>query len=67
MAEKMKITGMSGDDHQGLALSEPKMKPTYPCSRKAEGMPTSVTIQPTLSSICNERALTLLDPSVITL
>ncbi len=28
MAEKMKTTGMSGDDHQGLALMEPKMKPT---------------------------------------
>ena len=47
MAEKRKTTGISGDDHQGLALTEPKMKPTYPCSRKAEGMPTRVTIQPT--------------------
>ena len=28
MAEKMKTTGISGDDHQGLALMEPKMKPT---------------------------------------
>ena len=28
MAEKMNTTGISGDDHQGLALMEPKMKPT---------------------------------------
>ena len=27
-AEKMKTTGISGDDHQGLALMDPKMKPT---------------------------------------
>ena len=30
---------MSGVDHQGLALTDPKMNPTYPWSRKAEGMP----------------------------
>ena len=28
MAEKMKTTGISGEDHQGLAFTEPKMKPT---------------------------------------
>ena len=42
MAEKMKTMGMSGEDHQGLALTDPKMKPTYPCSKKAEGIPITV-------------------------
>ena len=28
MAEKRKTTGMRGEDHQGLALIEPKMNPT---------------------------------------
>jgi len=28
IAEKMKTTGINGEDHQGLALMEPKMKPT---------------------------------------
>ena len=42
MAEKMKTIGISGDDHHGLAFTDPKMKPTYPCSRKAEGMPITV-------------------------
>ena len=42
MAEKMKTIGISGDDHHGFALTEPKMKPTYPWSRKAEGMPIRV-------------------------
>ena len=63
MAEKMNTTGISGDDHQGLALIEPKMKPTYPCSRKADGMPISVTIQPTWSSMCSERSLMLSSPA----
>ncbi len=48
MAEKMNTTGISGDDHHGLALIEPKMNPTYPCSMNADGMPISVTIQPTV-------------------
>ena len=42
MAEKRKTMAIIGVDHQGLALIEPKMKPTYPWSRKAEGMPMSV-------------------------
>ena len=67
MAEKINTTGISGDDHHGLALIDPKMNPTYPCSRNAEGMPINVTIQPTRSSIASERSLMLLDPSVITL
>src|SRR5581483_12185863 len=50
MAEKMNTIGMSGMDHHGLALIDPKMKPTYPCSRNADGMPTMVTIFPTSSS-----------------
>jgi hypothetical protein len=43
MAEKRKTTGMSGVDHQGLALTEPKIKPTYPWSKNADGMPMRVT------------------------
>ena len=42
IAEKMKTTGISGDDHHGFAFTEPKMKPTYPCSRNADGMPMTV-------------------------
>ena len=30
IAEKMKIIGISGVDHHGLALIDPNMKPTYP-------------------------------------
>ena len=43
MAENRNTMGISGVDHHGLAFTEPKMKPTYPCSRKAEGMPITVT------------------------
>ena len=42
MAEKMKTIGIRGEDHQGFALIDPKMKPTYPCRRKAEGIPMTV-------------------------
>ena len=42
IAEKRKTIGISGVDHQGLALIDPKMKPTYPCSRNADGIPRSV-------------------------
>ena len=62
MAEKMKTMGISGDDHQGFAFTDPKMKPTYPCSRNAEGIPISVMKYPSLSSIRSERSLTLLEP-----
>ena len=67
IAEKMNTTGISGEDHHGFALIDPKMNPTYPCSRNAEGMPIKVTIQPTRSSIARERSLMLVEPSVITL
>ena len=43
MAENRNTIGISGEDHQGLAFTEPKMKPTYPCSRNADGMPMTVT------------------------
>ena len=46
IAEKRKTTGISTLLHQGLALTEPKMKPTYPCSRKAEGIPIRVMNRP---------------------
>jgi hypothetical protein len=42
MAEKINTTGMRGVDHHGFALIEPKMNPTYPCRRNAEGMPIRV-------------------------
>ena len=59
MAENRNTTGISGVDHQGLALMEPKMKPTYPCSRKAEGMPITVMIQPTRLSRSSAASLML--------
>src|ERR1019366_282470 len=65
MAEKMKTTGISGEFHQGFALREPKMNPTYPCRMKADGMPTTVTIQLTLWSMARARGLILSEPSVI--
>src|SRR5271165_4516019 len=65
MAEKINTTGMSGDDHHGFAFTEPKMKPTYPCKRNAEGMPMRVISQPSRSSISSARLLMLLDPRVI--
>ncbi len=64
MAEKRKTTGISGVDHQGLAFTDPKMKPTYPCSRNADGMPTTVMNQPTRSSTCSAPSLMLSEPSV---
>ena len=42
MAENRKTTGIIGEDHHGFALIDPKMKPTYPCSRNADGMPITV-------------------------
>jgi hypothetical protein len=50
MAEKRNTIGMRGVDHHGFAFTDPKMKPTYPCNRNAEGMPIRVTSQPTRSS-----------------
>ena len=37
--------------HHGFALMDPKMNPTYPCRRKAEGMPTIVM---TLSALLSK-------------
>ena len=64
MAENRNTTGISGDDHQGFAFTDPKIKPTYPCSRNAEGMPMTVMSQPARSSMCSARSLMLLEPSV---
>ena len=66
MAEKIKTTGINGVDHHGLAFIEPKMNPTYPCSRKAEGIPITVINHPAFSSIARARSLMFVDPSVIT-
>src|SRR5664280_1911436 len=46
MAEKRNTIDITGVDHHGFAFTEPKMKPTYPCRRKAEGMPTIVMKRP---------------------
>ena len=64
IAEKINTTGISGEDHQGFAFTEPKIKPTYPCSRKAEGMPMTVISQPTRSSMCSACSLMLVEPRV---
>src|ERR1039458_629273 len=66
IAENTNTIGISGDDHQGFALTEPKMKPTYPCRRNAEGIPISVMKYPSRSSMCSERSLILLEPRVRT-
>ena len=39
IAEKRKTIGIRTLLHHGFALMEPKMNPTYPCRRKADGMP----------------------------
>ncbi len=67
MAEKRKTMAIIGVDHQGLALIEPKMKPTYPWRRKAEGMPMRVSTYPTRSSARSAASLTSSDPRVSTL
>ena len=66
IAENRNTTGMSGDDHHGFAFTDPKMNPTYPWSRNAEGIPISVMKYPSLSSIRNDRSLMLLEPNVRT-
>ena len=43
IAENRKTIGISGVDHHGFALIEPKMNPTYPWSRNADGMPMTVS------------------------
>ncbi len=63
MAENRNTIGISGEDHHGLAFTEPKINPTYPCSRNAEGMPMTVTIQPTLSSMRRAPPLIFYDPA----
>src|SRR5450759_5408099 len=65
MAEKRKTIGMSGVDHQGFALIEPKMNPTYPCRRKEDGLPTIVRKVPSLWSIRSDSSEMLSTPSDI--
>ena len=64
MAENRNTIGISGVDHHGFALMEPKMNPTYPCSRNADGMPITVTAYPTLSSNRSAAGLTFIEPRV---
>src|SRR5919112_337234 len=64
IAENKNTIGISGVDHHGFALIDPKMNPTYPCNRNADGMPMTVTVYPTLSSMIRAPSLTLSDPSV---
>src|SRR6476646_8185379 len=64
IAENRNTIGISGVDHHGFALIDPKMNPTYPCSRNADGMPMTVTVYPTLSSTRRAAALMFSDPSV---
>src|SRR5512133_2331417 len=64
IAENRNTIGISGVDHHGFALIDPKMNPTYPCSRNADGMPITVTVYPTLSSMIRAPVLMLSDPSV---
>ena len=43
-ADIIKITGISGDIHKAFALTEPKIKPAYPCRKQATGIPTAARI-----------------------
>src|SRR5512138_3213190 len=63
IAENRNTIGIIGVDHHGLALIDPKMNPTYPWSRNADGIPIIVTNRPTLSSASSEAGLMLSDPS----
>jgi len=67
IAEKRKTMGITGVDHHGFALIEPKMNPTYPWSRNADGMPMIVMKRPSLSSILRDSSLTLSTPRLSTL
>ena len=42
IAENRKTIGISTELHHGFAFTEPKMNPTYPWSRNADGMPMMV-------------------------
>src|SRR5689334_17268328 len=64
MAENRNTIGMRGELHHGFAFTDPKMNPTYPCSRNADGMPMMVMTQPTLSSIRRLCSLMFDDPRV---
>src|SRR3989304_6200689 len=44
IAEKRNTMGIMTLLHQGLALMEPNINPTYPWRRKADGMPIIVMI-----------------------
>ena len=67
MAEKMNTTGISGDDHQGLALMEPKMKPDIAVQQKGRRN-ADQRDDPAHSLVDgSERSLMLLEPSVMIL
>src|SRR5688572_22350552 len=63
IAENRNTIGIIGVDHHGFAFTDPKMNPTYPWRRNADGMPTIVTKRPTRSSTRSASSLILLDPS----
>ncbi len=42
IAENRNTMGIRTELHHGFALTEPKMKPTYPWRRNADGMPMMV-------------------------
>jgi len=63
MAENRNTIGISTLLHHGLAFTDPKMKPTYPWSRKAEGMPTIVMMCTALRSNAIASGETFVEPS----
>src|SRR3990167_7805544 len=58
IAEKRKTIGIRTLLHHGFALMEPKMNPTYPWRRKADGIPMIVIAFTTFLSNANPASLT---------
>src|SRR5574341_1194642 len=58
MADMRNTIGMRTLLHHGLAFTDPKMKPTYPWSRKADGMPMMVIARIAFRSKARAASLT---------
>ena len=60
----MNITGMSGVIQSAFALTEPKIKPAYPCRKHATGIPTPARTLMAFSSFFSDSSLISYTPSV---
>src|SRR3990172_7951215 len=57
IADMRNTIGIRTLPHQGFAFTEPKMKPTYPWRRNAEGMPITVISWMAFRSKASDAAL----------